>query len=418
MDLKKLVDALLRVQGECIVLGRLHALRLLTERNLRDRLGIARRAVAFFDGASEVDRFLSRYAGAASSLVAWQAEDQPENAGLLSAGEVDVRLLRERIDHGLRGAWATLTEVTRATRGMEMLAPWHDFSIRMSAYFDSVAGQVQQSNQLTEFVRTVRRSPAKAFQGPRSVPIDRAFKRTYSLLDTDPPTDGSTLQETVPSLWVLASREALAAELAALCVIEWDNLPLAFYLDFAKQMWDEARHAAFYLSAAVSLLPDLEAELPAAHPLRDDIRTFQEWGTGLPIPREGNLYEAMLNATLIERLVIMHHDTETPAVAGLEKKINSTLWDRRPEIAAGISAVQMDERTHASLGHRWLKFLLPDRSEQEEAIQNARLMRTMLLLTSCAHHGELSYADLVSRVMKSVRPALPVEAGSGAVGLP
>ncbi|MET9463054.1 hypothetical protein ABZY05_50260 [Streptomyces canus] len=238
------------------------------------------------------------------------------------------------------------------------------------------------------------------------------------ILDTDPPSYGSTLQETVPNLWVLASREALAAELAALCVIEWDNMPLAFYLDFAKQMWDESRHAAFYLAASVSLLSDLKAELPAAHPLLDDIQAFQEEGTGLPIPREGNLYEAMLNATLIERLVILHHDTETPAVAGLERKINSTLWDRRPEIAAGISVVQMDERTHARLGHRWLKFLLPGRSEREEAIQDARLMRTMLLLTSCAHHGEQSYAHLVSRVMKSVRPAPSVAAGRGAVGLP
>ncbi|MFJ8694220.1 hypothetical protein [Streptomyces roseolilacinus] len=414
MNPKDLVDALLRVQGECVLLGRLHALRLLAEQSLEDRLVIAASAVAYFDGASEVGGFLSRYAGTPAPLIAWREEDHPEKVGLLSAGEVDKPLLEQRIERGQRGALVTLAEVGRATRGVEVLAPWHDFARRTSALFGPAEVCEARSEQLPEAARPASRTPTKVLQGPQSTPLDPVFRCTYSILDSDPPKHGDTLQDTVPHMWVLASREALAAELAALCLIEWDNLPLPFYLDFAKQMWDEARHAVFYLNAAVSLLPDLAAELPPGHPLLDDIRAFREEGTGLPIPREGNLYEAMLNATLTERLVIMHHDTETPGVAALEEQINSTLWVRRPQIAAGIAIVQMDERTHARLGHRWLKHLLPDRHELEEAIQNARLMRTMLLLTSCAHHGQQPYAALVSQVLakKSRFQRVPRDTGA------
>ena len=51
---------------------------------------------------------------------------------------------------------------------------------------------------------------------------------------------GDLLEDIMPSFWSVAHSEMLAAELCALSIIEYDHLPLKFYLDLAKQSWDEA----------------------------------------------------------------------------------------------------------------------------------------------------------------------------------
>jgi hypothetical protein len=42
--------------------------------------------------------------------------------------------------------------------------------------------------------------------------------------------------------------------------------------------------------------------------------SFFKTGSGLPIPSEGNFYEVMWRADLVERLILMQIQTETPAV--------------------------------------------------------------------------------------------------------
>ena len=104
------------------------------------------------------------------------------------------------------------------------------------------------------------------------------------------------------------------------------------------------------------------------------------------------LYEAILNATLFERLVLMHLDTETPGVSGLKRKIESPLSNQFPEIRRGLAIVLRDEISHSRLGKHWLEYLAPDPTVRVQEIENTRLLRGVLLLTSRATHsgGKLS----------------------------
>jgi len=74
-------------------------------------------------------------------------------------------------------------------------------------------------------------------------------------------------------------------------MVEYDGLPLAFYRDFAKQARDEMRHALLFFRLGVDLLPSFLAWPPPDHPLVPGARRFAETGSGLPVPRERNLYE-------------------------------------------------------------------------------------------------------------------------------
>jgi len=157
----------------------------------------------------------------------------------------------------------------------------------------------------------------------------------------------------------------------------------------------------FAFETAVSLMTELRAQLDEGDPMHHDLAAFAEGRAGLPVPRERDLYETILNATLVERLVLMHHDTETPGIASLEQKRASEVGMRHPAIAAGLGLVERDERTHSRLGHRWLHHFLPERQEREAAIECARLMRSILLLTSCAEHGSESLEDLIAKALPS-----------------
>jgi hypothetical protein len=76
------------------------------------------------------------------------------------------------------------------------------------------------------------------------------------------------------------------------------------------------RHATSYLMNAIGLIPELLASLEPADPLVADLKAFQQTGRGLPIPIERNLYEAIWNSTLAERLVLFQVDTEVPGSRG------------------------------------------------------------------------------------------------------
>jgi hypothetical protein len=71
------------------------------------------------------------------------------------------------------------------------------------------------------------------------------------------PEFSERLQDAVPYFWTLAIREAMACDSCALSGIEYDNLPLEFYRDIAKQAWDEAIHAEMFLRLSVELMPEV-----------------------------------------------------------------------------------------------------------------------------------------------------------------
>jgi hypothetical protein len=218
-------------------------------------------------------------------------------------------------------------------------------------------------------------------------------------METPTPAFGDSVVEAVPYFWNLAAREAMASDLCSLSIIEYDGLPLAFYRDFAKQALDEAGHAKYFLSTAISQLPSLIKALSDDHSVRASATSFMKTGTGLSIPKERNLYEAIWNATLAERLILMHHDTEAPAVAGMKRRIESAYCQANPDIAAGFEIVRRDEISHAHIGHTWLQYLFPDRKDLEGAIRSARVMRGLLLSVAFAHYQGGNSGEVVERVL-------------------
>jgi len=182
---------------------------------------------------------------------------------------------------------------------------------------------------------------------------------------------------------------------------EYDGLPLAFYRDMAKQTWDEVRHAVYCLDTALMLLPQLEVELPYDHPTRAAVRRFRETGTGLPVPLERNLYEAIANASLVERLVLMHHDTETPGIRTLKEHIGSQFCQVHSDIADGLAIFRRDEISHSRIGNVWFHHLVPDLEKRNTIIANTRLLRGVLLLTSFAHHGGDGFGYLMESYSSS-----------------
>lgn len=208
---------------------------------------------------------------------------------------------------------------------------------------------------------------------------------------------GDTLEENVPYFWSLAIRESLAADLCALSIVEYDQMPLSFYRDMAKQSWDEMRHSTYFFDLALTLIPELVDQLDTDHPLHANLTRFLATREGLPIPRERNLYEAILNASLVERLVLLHRDTETPGILRIKEKINSEFCSSRPHIGAALEIVMRDEVTHSRFGNVWLKHLIPDARERQDAIATTELLRGVLLLSAFAHHGGGSLGQLLSR---------------------
>jgi hypothetical protein len=207
---------------------------------------------------------------------------------------------------------------------------------------------------------------------------------------------GFNSSETVPYFWHLANREALASPLCALSAVEYDNLPLQFYWDMAKQASDEARHAQYFLQTSLTLLPDLRGDVSLhAGCAWLSLAEFWSTGRGLPIPREGNLYESMLNADLIERLILMNYRTEMPAVGRITARIKSRFCQSHPQIADAYEFDRIDEASHGVIGKRWLERLLPNEDERLARLEESDLLRNVLILTSFCHHGGESMANLM-----------------------
>ena len=145
-------------------------------------------------------------------------------------------------------------------------------------------------------------------------------------------------------------------------------------------------------------MPELKETLAKEDPLFKDIQNFEKTGQ-LPIPIEGNFYEAMWNATLEERLVLMHHDSESSSLKLMKKRLGSEENQKRPHILLGLNVVFQEEATHARLGKKWLRYLLPDHDERRAMMNSAHMLRGVLLLTTCAHHHNKPLNHIVTHAL-------------------
>jgi hypothetical protein len=168
----------------------------------------------------------------------------------------------------------------------------------------------------------------------------------------------------------------------------------------AKQCWDEMRHATTYFTRLEALLPLALARMEPDNPFRNSIERYLDSGSGLIVPRECNLFEMVANADLPERLILMNIRVEAPAVARLREKINSPFSAEDLYLRRLFEFDKLDEMAHSRSGIYWLKHLIPDRLQRQEAIQSADTIRSILLLTAFVHHDHVSLSDLISHYLQ------------------
>lgn len=376
-------------------LGRQTALLSLIEPTWKSKAEQADRVVLLFEAASEVGEFLERYYGEMPFVVRWPQDWDGADVGLVHQGTVE-RPETERAIRDLAGAVAAMNGAVSATANHRLLGPERDLAERVGAILPSSSGHELPLDP--EHWRSRLMAPTQVIRGPKAIGLDPAFQPIVSLVEELPPVFGDRLEDAVPYFWNLSVREATAADLCLLSLFEYDGFPLAFYRDMAKQAQDEARHALYFLEEARRMLPELKATLSAENPLAQHLESSEL----LPIPAEGRLlYEAIWNMDLVERLILMHHDTETPAIPKLAEWIDSDFCRRYPEVADAFRVIRRDEISHSQIGNLWLRRLLPDPDDRRAAFGRARLLRGFFLLTAVRHHSDESLETLALDASRS-----------------
>lgn len=375
-----------------ITLSRLNLLAEICERRLIEKRALAERAARLAEVVSWVLDLQKRYLHRSCPAVTWPTESTFHRQ-LEDAARGDVTSLKNLLtttEYTLRGATVSFQGISGIGSELATIVPSLVFSV-ISSEGEINVESWEPTNHLGGIIR--------AIHGPPTTSFDPAFAPTYSVLDEPAPVFADTLDETVPFFWTLAVREANAADICALSAVEFDGLPHEFYRDFAKQCWDETRHSLMFFNLSVGLLPELKNEICGKHRFLDGIEQFLNSGHGLPVPKEGGLYEAVWNAALDERLVLMQIRTEAPAVEVCKRRQVHALSARFPAIASSYQIDEIDETSHAAIGWRWFRHICPDDETRREAIERTDLLRGFLLTTSIAAHGNNSVATLCERIL-------------------
>jgi len=261
----------------------------------------------------------------------------------------------------------------------------------------------KRKNKITQKISSLdiqgNKFSKKVLDGPSKIKIDKVFTPSYNILESQIPEFGEKLEEVVPYFWSLSLREILASELCSLSIIEYDNLPLQFYWDFAKQSWDEARHSRIYLNLSTSLFEDLESQLMKESNLYQIIKKYRLTNAGLQVPREKNMYEAILNSQLEERLILMNILTEAPAIGRLTRKLKMLICSKYPEIARVFEFDKIDETFHARIGNYWLKQLIPNSFDRRQKIEDTKLLRGILLLSSISEYSDFKLSEMAENLI-------------------
>jgi hypothetical protein len=391
----------LQVIGQCLIaLGRLYWLHCLCEPRMAQKRHGARVAARMVDEAWRIDDFQHRHYQVKTSIVRWPVVLKRHVNEVLANGNVvgtELSTLIARLGQHVRHETDNLMG---RLEGVAHFEPAYDLLREIKPLFASF--QPLRDRDFSDLT-TEDSGIFRSLQGPKSVDIDPVFARDYSLLEkTTPPFDG-TLPNSVQYFWALALREAAASNWCALSGFEYDGLPIEFYRDMAKQAWDEARHAVLFLDVALKLFPTLQTELPSHDPLQKVIQLYYTTGTGLPVPLEGSLYEALWNAELPERLILLQIDTEGKAVATSKGRQQLQLSQEIPFLMEALRVDQRDEISHASYGHKWLRFLIRDSFERAKVIETTRLLRGVLLLTCFSHQHNRPLDALVTEYSSGKR---------------
>lgn len=378
--------------GAFATLGRLHAFGNLGGCDVVDREAAARDFVICVDAASQLEDFAHRYYHGRRELVSWPPTIQQARDTIVVRGEVDLAVLKAVTAQVAGSAKGIIARLQAIAEKSVLARPLVVLLRRIKLSLPALAAKGSLYSDLSFKYRDC---PARVLRGPIAVHLGPHFRPAYSVADCRPPEFGESIEENVPYFWVMAARETLASHMCALSAVEYDGLPLAFYSDMAKQCWDEARHSLCFVRLAKKTVKDNEGIPYRATGNTNELYEPEE--EGFPIPREGNFYEAMLNADLVQRLVLMNQRTEAPAIPLITKRLTSAFCQQHEHVTEFYEFDRIDETSHASIGNRWLRYLIPDESERSKVAEEADLLRGMLILTAFAHHGGGNLAELAER---------------------
>lgn len=228
------------LSARLVTLSRLSALALLGEPRAVDKCERAREAVLRVEQAASVAEFVARYYQLKPTNVAWSFADRPDQNGLLADGHVAMSATRAAITAAAQEAAELIAALLATASTTLLLAPLSMLLPPIAATLPAPSGAVA----LPRATEPIPREPVQVLRGPRQVDLDPAFDPTIDLLD---PANRELIDShRGPFFWNLSIREEMASELCSLSMVEYDGLPLAFYRDFAKQAWDEMRHALLF----------------------------------------------------------------------------------------------------------------------------------------------------------------------------
>jgi hypothetical protein len=397
-----------RLAELCVLLptyARLAALKVIDEAVYRRKLTLARDVLSIFHAAVTVQQWVRQQFHCSASPVGWPDEFNPSRLGVLSDGRIDPTAL----SYSLSCVCSAILAARSAALECCSFREFSHWVPTIEELFSKIPmeGVDKPANGPRSFQVAERaalsRVPTKAVVGPRLSRLDPIFACQYSLREFSAPIRADRLEAMVPYFWTLSSREAMVCDSCLLSIVEYDGMPLRFYVDMARQAADESRHAVMYLDLAIELMPAY-LESPARDPKTAAfIESFLNHRGGLPTPREGNLFSCMWHASLEERLVIMQIATEGAAVSSTRRAIRSSLARQFPSVMRAFEVDYYDEVAHTRIGTTWLRHLCPDAEERKNAIESTKLLRGILLLTCFASDDE-TVSDAASRMRRTSLP--------------
>jgi hypothetical protein len=379
--------------------ARLFALAVIDEGDYREKCQSAALLLEIFHAARTMEHWAGQQFHSSSPAICWQDRYNPTHLNVLVDGRLDPDLLGKLLGEiwaQMCAVQADLLDFCLASRQFLHWAPIVDKLISNCPPSSAPFSSFQYAEASSSIDRFPGR-PTKKIVGPNISRLDPIFSAEYSLQEFIAPLRADRIEVIVPYFWTLSVREAMVCDSCLLSAVEYDGLPLQFYEDMARQAADEARHAVMYLDLAIELMPAyLECQQRDAQ-TANRITKFLAGKGRLPVPKEGNLFPCMWHASLEERLIIMQVSTEGAAVASTRQAIDSSLAQIFPSIKRAFEIDYFDEVAHTRIGTRWLRYLCPDATQRKAAIENAKLLRGILLLTCFVPNNECNLADMAHR---------------------
>lgn len=395
MTIKEVTFHVKNLQGCFVTAGRLCFLDLLLKDTIIQKLDCSRKGLLYIDSSIKLENLLTKSLGQKKKFIKWDEHVRTTTEEIIETGNID--LCSHLLSQLESKAYFTIDDLIHKTGNDVLLSPVTEVLNDLKDIFKNKP--VKEGNIEKIDIRGSS-IVERVFFGPSKIKEDKIFDTSYDGVGYTLPENGNTLEEIVPSCWSVAQGELRACELCALSVLEYDNLPLQFYWDFSKQSWDEARHALIYLNLSLSFFDTIISVLNESNPLYKIIKSFKENKKGLPLPKDRNTWDAILNADLEERIILLNILTEGPAVARLTQKIKKDICTHYPEIKRVLEYDKADEMFHARIGNQWLKYLIPNLAKRKQKIEDAKLMKGFLLLTSIVEYSNGNIDELARELVK------------------